>query len=83
MQGTSPGFFFSITYLVALQDSRGEKRKKDEGPGCACCSSENDNEKKTLPKQERRFRHDIHGMSLRPGGVIISHTIPRVMNDLT
>jgi hypothetical protein len=27
--------FFSTTYLVALQDSRGGKRKKDEGPGCA------------------------------------------------
>jgi hypothetical protein len=27
--------FFCTTYLVALQDSRGGKRKKDEGPGCA------------------------------------------------
>jgi hypothetical protein len=27
--------FFSTTYLLALQDSRGGKRKKDEGPGCA------------------------------------------------
>jgi len=47
--------FFSATDLVALQDSRGGKRKKDEGPGCARCSSEIDNEKTKLPKQERRF----------------------------